>query len=50
MNKETFIDGNKTVLNTNYYLHLLSCKNENTNLKQALIDIREYVKKKFIFC
>lgn len=41
MNRETFIDENKTILNTDFYLHLLSCENENTNLKQALNEIKE---------
>ena len=45
MNRETFIDGNKIILNTDFYLYLLSCENENTNLKQEINEIKEYALK-----
>lgn len=44
MNRETFIDNDKTILNTDFYFHLLSCENENTDLRQALISIRDFSK------
>lgn len=43
MNRERFIDGNKTILNTDFYLYLLSCENENTNSKQALNEIKRII-------
>ena len=36
MSKETFIDGNKTLIDTDYYLHLLQIENNWNKLKEWL--------------
>lgn len=36
MNKETFIDGDKTIINTDFYLHLLSCEEREKRLIKYL--------------
>ncbi len=36
MNKETYIDGDKTILNTEYYLYLLKKENQNISLQHQL--------------
>ena len=36
MDKETYIDGDKTILNTEYYLYLLEKENQNISLQQQL--------------
>ena len=36
MSKETFIDGDKTLIDTDYYLKLLNCEQENQKLKEEL--------------
>lgn len=36
MSKQTYIDGNKTLIDTDYYLKLLNCQEENKKLKEQL--------------
>ena len=38
MNKETFIDGDKTIINTNFYLYLLKQENILIKFEKWLIE------------
>ena len=45
MNKETYIDGDKTILNTEYYLYLLKKENQNISLQHQLEEkVKVYAK------
>ncbi len=40
MNRQAVIDGNKTIINTNFYLHLLKCENNNKKTINFLKHLR----------
>lgn len=44
MNRETCINGNKTILNTDFYLYLLEQEIKNNKKQKAIDDIKEYCK------
>lgn len=63
MNKETYTNGDKTILDTDYYLYLLSCKDKKNKLIKYLennikinemkmyksINAKYYLSKKLIY-